>query len=188
MLFLCMIFYQKRALNKEYNTKGKRLPNLQNQDKWRYLFQGEGIVIQPITSILERILSNTELTASPGPCIGSLFWYMTGTMPSDNEFCVGNCNKGEENRITTDPFSLFIWVCLSKKKNKKKEGQEDKNSQNKQLTGRQLMKNSYLCWSSACSKLINLKTAPSGDKNLLTAVNSLLSLERFLSPQSVLPE
>lgn len=80
-------------------------------------------------------------------------------------------------------FSLFV-----KKDNAKKKGQEDKNSQNKQLTGRQLMKNSYLCWSSACSKLINLKTPPSGDKNFLTAVNSLLSLERVLSPQSVLPE
>lgn len=56
------------------------------------------------------------------------------------------------------------------------------------LTGRQLMKNSYLCWSSACSKSISLKTVPPGDRNLWTITNSLLSRERVLRPQSVLPE
>lgn len=42
---------------------------------------------------VKKILSKTALIVSPGVLIGTLSWYKTGIIPSDNEALVGNWKR-----------------------------------------------------------------------------------------------
>lgn len=46
---------------------------------------------------VKKILSKTALIVSPGVLIGTLSWYKTGIIPSDNEARVGNWKRNNNN-------------------------------------------------------------------------------------------
>ena len=57
---------------------------------------------------VKKILSKTALIVSPGVLIGTLSWYKTGIIPSDNEACVGNWKRNNNNWKSTVTATHYL--------------------------------------------------------------------------------